>query len=167
MGRSPCRMARDGRSVEYFNAIVSASVKNYSLLQKKVCVIFLCVIWSIHFSLTFLCHSSILSFSKLSLFLGVSEMKCKCGNNKRLWPRWNFPPNNSLLYSFEYNYVKTAFTIKGMVFWIPLKFLTLYREIRTTCSVNTFSVGRQLQKFTSDKYFWMDNLLGKNILPMK
>ena len=28
----------------------------------------------------------------------------------------------------------------------------IYREIQTTCLVNTLSVGRQLQKFPSDKW---------------
>ena len=45
----------------------------------------------------FLCNSTILWFSKLSSFLVVSEIKCKWGNNKRLWPRWNFSWNNTLL----------------------------------------------------------------------
>ena len=40
---------------------------------------------------------------------------------------------------------------------------TLYGEIRTTCSVNTLSVGWQLQKCPSDKYFWMGKLLRKNM----
>ena len=87
--------------------------------------------------------------------------------SKRLWPRWNFPRNNALLYFFEYNCVKTAFNIKSMVFWIPLKFLALYREIRTACLVNTFLIGRQLPKFLSEKYFWMYQLLRKNILWIK
>ena len=34
-----------------------------------------------------------------------------------------------------------------MVFWISLKFLTLYREIRTTRSINVFFVGRQYKNF--------------------
>ena len=71
------------------------------------------------------------------------------------------------LYCFEYNYVKTAFNVKDMVFWIPLKFLPVYREIRTTCSVNTLSIGRQLRKFPSEKYFWMGKVFRKSILRMK
>ena len=64
--------------------------------QKSVCHLFL---WFDQFILAnlFLCDSKILSFSKLSLFLVLSEIKCKCGNNKRLWPGWNFPQNNTLL----------------------------------------------------------------------
>ena len=50
-----------------------------------------------------------------------------------------------------------------MVSWISLKLQTLYGEIRTTCSVNTLSVGWQLQKCPSDKYFWMGKLLRKNM----
>ena len=40
MGGSPCWMERDGRSAEYFDAIVSASAKIYLLLSKK-CVSFM------------------------------------------------------------------------------------------------------------------------------
>ena len=40
-----------------------------------------------------------------------------------------------------------AFNLKCMVFLISLKFKTLHREIRTTCSVNTLLVDRQLRKF--------------------
>ena len=70
---------------------------------------------------------------------------------------------SSKWYSFEYNYVKMAFNLNGMVSWISLKLQTLYGEIRTTCSVNTLSVGRQWQKCPSDKYFWMGKLLWKNM----
>ena len=66
---------------------------------------------------------------------------------------------SSKWYSFEYNYVKMAFNLNGMVSWISLKLQTLYGEIRTTCSVNTLSVGRQLKKFPSDKYLWIGQLL--------
>ena len=60
---------------------------------------------------------------------------------------------SSKKFSFEYKYVKMVFNLKSMVFRISLKLYTLHREIRTTCSVNTLLVDRQLQKFPSDKYF--------------
>ena len=44
-------------------------------------IIFRGLIYLFYFNL-FLCHSNILSFSKLILFLVVSEIECKFGNNK-------------------------------------------------------------------------------------
>ena len=119
-----------------------------------MCDIFFCGLINSFKVNLFLYNSTILWFSKLSLFLVVSEIKCKWGNNKRLWPRWNFSWNNTLLR-------------------IALKSETFYSEIRTTCSTNTLLVGnlvgnfRQLLKFPSDKYFWISNFLWKHILPMK
>ena len=133
--RQVCRIVRcDGFSL---------SLKLFTAI-KKVCVIFFCgFINSFHLNL-FLYKSNILSLSILSLFLVVSQTKCKFGNNKRIWPRWNFSRNNTLLST-----------------------ITLYSEIGTTCSVNTLSVGRQVRKFPSDKYFWIGKLLRKNILRME
>ena len=64
--------------------------------EKSVCHFFCGLINSFELNL-FLSNSTTLSFSKLSLFLVVSEIKCKCGNNKRLWPTWNFTRNNTFL----------------------------------------------------------------------
>ena len=64
---------------------------------KKMCAIFFCGLIDSFYLNLFLCSSNILSFSTLSLFLVVSEIKCKYGNSKRLRPRWNFPRNNTLL----------------------------------------------------------------------
>ena len=79
MGRSPRRVEKDGGSVEYFDAIVSASTKIYLLLSKK-CVSFFSVVLSVHFRLTF-------SYAILKTYHSLSEIKCKCENNKRLWYR--------------------------------------------------------------------------------
>ena len=93
MGRSPRQMERDGGSVEYFDAMVSASAKIYLLLSKKN----FCGLISSFKPNLFLCDSNILSFTKLSLLLVASEIKRKCGNNERLRPKQNFSQSYTLL----------------------------------------------------------------------
>ena len=94
MGRSPRRKDRVCRIVKCDGFYLS---EKWFTAIKNVCDIFFCGLINSFKVNLFLYNSTILWFSKLSLFLVVSEIKCKWGNNKRLWPRWNFSWNNTLL----------------------------------------------------------------------
>ena len=64
MGRPRCWAEKGGGSVDYFDAIVSASAKIYLLLSKE-CLSFFSVVWSVHFSLTFF-YAILTSYHSLS-----------------------------------------------------------------------------------------------------
>ena len=83
----------------------------------------------------FLCNSTILLFSKLSLFFVVSEMKCKCGNNKRLWPRWNFPQINTIL-SITQNIRELSWmSQRVMRFWFILNLIFISTSLDILASL--------------------------------